>query len=134
MVCLSVCEFYQNSWLSSFTSLRTYFCSHLSYEPSIYLCGYIRNLKQWLIFHISANNKFIQWVKYLNIEINSNVITLEESIKFINNQEEDFNIGELWAFPLMIRISLILNLANIVHKMVVLQKQRLGAKDLANLN
>lgn len=67
------------------------------------------------------------------IEINSNVITLEESIKFINNQEEDFNIGELWAFPLMIRISLILNLANIVHKMVVLQKQRLGAKDLANL-
>lgn len=67
------------------------------------------------------------------IEINSNVITLEESIKFINNQDEDFNIGELWAFPLMIRISLILNLANIVHKMVVLQKQRLGAKDLADL-
>lgn len=67
------------------------------------------------------------------IEINNNAIDEEESIRFINNQDEDFTIGELWAFPLMLRISLIINLGLIVNDMVVLQKQRLGAKELANL-
>lgn len=67
------------------------------------------------------------------IEINNNLIDEEESIRFINNQEEDFTIGELWAFPLMLRIALIINLGLIVNDMIVLQKQRLGAKELANL-
>ncbi len=67
------------------------------------------------------------------IEVNNNVVNEEESVRFINNQEEDYTIGELWAFPLMLRIALIINLALIVNDMVVLQKQRLGAKSLANL-
>lgn len=67
------------------------------------------------------------------IEINNNVVTEEDCVRFINNQEEDFTIGELWAFPLMLRIALIINLALIINDMVVLQKQRLGAKELANL-
>jgi len=67
------------------------------------------------------------------IKLNNNVIDQEECIKFVNSQEEDFTIGELWAFPLMLRIGLIINLAFIVNEMVVLQKQRLGAKKLANI-
>ena len=67
------------------------------------------------------------------IELNNNVVNEEECVRFINNQEEDFTIGELWAFPLMLRIALIINLALIVNDMVVLQKQRFGAKKLANL-
>ncbi|WP_291706601.1 glucoamylase family protein [Clostridium sp.] len=67
------------------------------------------------------------------IELNNNVVNEEECVRFINNQEEDYTIGELWAFPLMLRIALIINLALIVNDMVVLQKQRLGAKRLANL-
>lgn len=68
------------------------------------------------------------------IEINNNVVTEEDCVRFINNQEEDFTIGELWAFPLMLRIALIINLALIINDMVVLQKQRLGAKELANFS
>ena len=67
------------------------------------------------------------------IEINQNVIDEEEIIKFINNQKLEFTIGELWAFPLMLRIALIINLGLIVNDMVVLQKKGLGAKELANL-
>jgi cyclic beta-1,2-glucan synthetase len=65
-------------------------------------------------------------------EKNQNTIEESEIIKFINEQGEIFTIGELWAFPLMLRIALITNLAIITNDMVVLQKQRLGAKDLAN--
>ena len=67
------------------------------------------------------------------IEINNNAVNEEECVRFINNQDEDFTIGELWAFPLMLRIALIINLALIVNDIVVLQKQRLGAKGLANI-
>ncbi|MDV4150698.1 glucoamylase family protein [Clostridium sp. AL.422] len=67
------------------------------------------------------------------IESNNNVVDEEESIRFLNNQKEEYSIGELWAFPLMLRIALIINLGVIVNDMVVLQKQRLGAKKLANL-
>ncbi len=67
------------------------------------------------------------------IDVNQSIKDDEDPIKFINNLNEDFTIGELWAFPLMLRIALIINLALIVNDMVVLQKQRLGAKDLANI-
>lgn len=67
------------------------------------------------------------------IDINQGIKDEEDPIKFINNLNEDFTIGELWAFPLMLRIALIINLGLIVNDMVVLQKQRLGAKELANI-
>ena len=67
------------------------------------------------------------------IDINQGIKDEEDPIKFINNLNEDFTIGELWAFPLMLRIALIIKLGLIVNDMVVLQKQRLGAKELANL-
>lgn len=66
------------------------------------------------------------------IEKSQNIIEESELIKFINDQGEIFTIGELWAFPLMLRVALIINLGIITNDMVVLQKQRLGAKDLAN--
>lgn len=64
---------------------------------------------------------------------NQSIIKESQLTKFINEQEEIFTMGELWAFPLMVRIALIINLGIITNDMVVLQKQRLGAKDLANL-
>lgn len=66
------------------------------------------------------------------VKINQGIIKEEEIIKFINKQDIDFTMGELWAFPLMIRISLIINLAKITNDMIILQKQRSGARALAN--
>ena len=67
------------------------------------------------------------------IEINQSVIKENELIEFINKSEENFTMGELWAFPLMLRIALILSLGEIVSNMAVIQKQRLGAKEFANI-
>ena len=64
---------------------------------------------------------------------NQAMIEEEELIKFIENANIDLTMGELWAFPLMIRIALIINLASITSNMVVVQKQREGATKLANI-
>ncbi|GAB6168348.1 glucoamylase family protein [Clostridium carnis] len=56
----------------------------------------------------------------------------QELIEYVNSMNESFTMGELWAFPLMLRVSLIINLAEVTNKMVVIQKQRAGAKELAN--
>lgn len=64
---------------------------------------------------------------------NEAIIKEDEFIKFIKSLQEDLTMGELWAFPLMIRIALIINLATITSNMVVLQKQREGATKLASI-
>ncbi|SDP07582.1 GH36-type glycosyl hydrolase domain-containing protein [Clostridium gasigenes] len=64
---------------------------------------------------------------------NQAMIKEEELIKFIKNTKIDLTMGELWAFPLMIRIALIINLAGVTSKMVLVQKQREGATKLANI-
>lgn len=66
------------------------------------------------------------------VKINQGIIKEDEIIKFINEQEIDFTMGELWAFPLMIRIALIINLAKVTNDMIIVQKQRSGARKLAN--
>ncbi|MGL5352210.1 MAG: GH36-type glycosyl hydrolase domain-containing protein, partial [Clostridium sp.] len=63
---------------------------------------------------------------------NQAIIREEELTEFIKNTNLDLTMGELWAFPLMIRIALIINLAIITSNMVVIQKQREGATKLAN--
>ena len=40
-------------------------------------------------------------------------------------------MGELWAFPLMVRVALIILLAQVTNNVVVIQKQRNAAKKLA---
>ena len=64
---------------------------------------------------------------------NQAMIKEEDLIKFIKNTKIDLTMGELWAFPLMIRIALIINLAGVTSKMVLVQKQREGATKLANI-
>ena len=64
---------------------------------------------------------------------NQAIIEEEDIIKFIKNTKLDLTMGELWAFPLMIRIALIINLATITSNMVIIQKQREGATKLANI-
>ncbi|MGL5087252.1 MAG: GH36-type glycosyl hydrolase domain-containing protein, partial [Clostridium sp.] len=63
---------------------------------------------------------------------NQAIIREEEITEFIKNTNLDLTMGELWAFPLMIRIALIINLAVITSNMVVVQKQREGATKLAS--
>ncbi|MGL5378366.1 GH36-type glycosyl hydrolase domain-containing protein [Clostridium sp.] len=69
--------------------------------------------------------------KYVND--NRCIIKEEEIINFIKGKSINFTIGELWAFPLMIRIALIIELAKTTSDMVVLQKQRAGARDFADV-
>ena len=64
---------------------------------------------------------------------NQAMIREEELIKFIKSTNIELTMGEIWAFPLMIRIALIINLASITSNMVVIQKQREGATKLANI-
>ena len=63
---------------------------------------------------------------------NNNKIDENEAIRFINKLDETLTMGELWAFPLMIRAVLIINLANIIKEIAILQRRRTGARELAN--
>lgn len=65
------------------------------------------------------------------VKSNLAIIDEKEIEKYINTLDYNLTMGELWAFPLMIRAALIINLAEITNTMVVLQKQRSGAKALA---
>lgn len=65
------------------------------------------------------------------VKNNLAVIDEKEIEKYITTLDYNLTMGELWAFPLMVRAALIINLAEVTNKMVILQKQRSGAKDLA---
>ena len=56
---------------------------------------------------------------------NNNKIDENEAIRFINKLDETLTMGELWAFPLMIRAVLIINLANIIKEIAILQRGEL---------
>lgn len=66
------------------------------------------------------------------VRVSEGIIDGEDIVRFINSKNEDYTIGELWAFPLMLRIALIISLGTITSEMVVLQKKREGATKLAN--
>lgn len=59
------------------------------------------------------------------------VIEEEALIKFIKSRNNRLTMGELWAFPLMIKISLIIKLSNITERLHYIQEDKLKGKLLA---
>jgi len=62
------------------------------------------------------------------IKIKEGIVSQEEVTKFIIRKEENFTMGELWAFPLMLRISIIIKLSRITEKLLKTQKEKLAEK------
>ena len=68
-------------------------------------------------------------------------LELDELVTFIRQYEDDeknknsidyiFTMGELWAFPIMLRIGIILNLADYTSKLVNIQKEVIMGKQYA---
>ena len=67
--------------------------------------------------------------KMLN-ENNMNV-TEEECINFILKNNKKLTMGELWAFPLMLRASIIISLSNITENLKEIYSDKLNGKKLA---
>jgi cellobiose phosphorylase len=77
---------------------------------------------------------------YIN---NENEIDCDKFINYINELQEDnistnlinkekaFTMGELWAFPLMLKISIIINLSKYTNELVNIQKEIVKGKKLA---
>ncbi|WP_418223252.1 GH36-type glycosyl hydrolase domain-containing protein [Clostridium isatidis] len=91
---------------------------------------YFNNIPIELINDVEYPRIYILAKEYVNQ--NNNKIDENEAIKFINKVEENLTMGELWAFPLMVRAVLIINLAKIIKEIAILQRKRTGAKELAN--
>ena len=62
---------------------------------------------------------------------NSLIIDEESMERYIRKSNINLTMGELWAFPLMVRVALIILLAQVTNNVVVIQKQRNAAKKLA---
>ena len=62
---------------------------------------------------------------------NSLIIDEESMEQYIRESNINITMGELWAFPLMVRVALIILLAQVTNNVVVIQKQRNAAKKLA---
>lgn len=58
-------------------------------------------------------------------------ITEIDCINFIKNENEMLTMGELWAFPLMLRASLIINLSKFTDSLKDMQKDKKEGEDLA---
>ena len=67
------------------------------------------------------------------IEKFQSAVKEEYLIDFIKDEKNNLTMGEIWAFPLMLRGALIINLSKIVKEIVILQKKREGAINLGNL-
>ncbi|MVX62899.1 glycosyl transferase [Clostridium chromiireducens] len=75
---------------------------------------------------------------YIN---DKNTINCDKLISYINglqgdelnsdNKEAAFTMGELWAFPLMLKISIIINLSKYTEELVGIQKEIIKGKDVA---
>ena len=65
------------------------------------------------------------------IKINKGVVEEDKVIEFIKHKNEKFTMGELWAFPIMLKIAIILSLSNTTDKLVDVQKDKKAGKDLA---
>ena len=55
----------------------------------------------------------------------------EELISFILGKNKKLNMGELWAFPLMLRANIIINLSNTTDKLKDIYKEKRDGKELA---
>ena len=70
---------------------------------------------------------------YINQGGEIELAPITEYINNIQDKKEFFTMGELWAFPLMLRISIMLNLAKYTDELVDVQKDLLRGKRLANV-
>ena len=59
------------------------------------------------------------------------IVTEDKAISFIQSKDEKFTMGELWAFPIMLRIAIILALADVTDRLTNVQKEKKLGKDLA---
>lgn len=51
--------------------------------------------------------------------------------EILNNKEKIFTTGELWAFPLMLKIAIIINLSKYTNELVDIQKEIIRGRDIA---
>lgn len=58
-------------------------------------------------------------------------INQENCINFIKKENQMLTMGELWAFPLMLRIGIIIDLSNCTEKIKEIQRDRKKGKELA---
>ena len=75
---------------------------------------------------ISCDN----FIKYIN-EFQEHGIEEENLNTNSYNKETDFTMGELWAFPLMLKIAIIINLSKYTQELVNIQKEILNGRNLA---
>lgn len=75
------------------------------------------------IFNVAKN--------YINVSRNISVDDLEEYINKIQSGHKKiiFTMGELWAFPLMLKISLIINLSKYTQELFQIQKKLIDKRD-----
>ncbi|MGL5153006.1 MAG: GH36-type glycosyl hydrolase domain-containing protein [Clostridium sp.] len=59
------------------------------------------------------------------------VVEEKDLVKYINNRNTKLTMGELWAFPLMLRSALIVNLSKITKRLTELQKEKIDGKKFA---
>ena len=65
------------------------------------------------------------------IKKKSDSISELELISFIRGKNIKFTMGELWAFPLILRIALIIKLSKLTNKLVEMQRSKIIGKYLA---
>lgn len=58
------------------------------------------------------------------IKLKEGAVKEKEIIEFINEKQDKFTIGELWAFPLMLRIAIILKLSKATKKLALVQEEK----------
>lgn len=90
------------------------------------------------IFHIAQN--YINSSGEFNIKDVSDYINNIQGIKSeeiisisddISNKDLLLNMSELWAFPLMLKINLILNLSQYIEELVLIQKSIVSGRNIA---
>ncbi|WP_242829558.1 glucoamylase family protein [Clostridium sp. Ade.TY] len=90
---------------------------------------YFENLKE-----VTLNNEKSPRVFFLAknmLSESKGKVTEEGCIKFILKNNKKLTMGELWAFPLMLRASIIINLSNITENLKEIHTDKLNAKRLA---
>ena len=76
------------------------------------------------------NTRILTYAKEF-IDKSNECINEQCIINFINSKNDNFKMGELWAFPIMLKISLILKLATVTDKLVDMQKEKIEGKQFA---
>ncbi|WP_341480421.1 GH36-type glycosyl hydrolase domain-containing protein [Clostridium cibarium] len=89
--------------------------------------SYFDNLPKFEKANINEIPRILIYAKEY-VKLKEGVVKEKEVIEFINRKEERFTIGELWAFPLMLRIAIIIKLSKTTKKLVVTQEEKIRGK------